>query len=225
MEELKWLGNLLGDVRDLDVLQARLRTKISQDQTGVGELFGMLGARHQAARAELEKGLRSDRYKELLDRLVAAASAPDLKDEAYEPSADALPPLVKTAWKKLAKKARSLEAEGSDEAFHTVRIRAKRARYAAEAVAPSLGPAEEDAARFADRAADVQDVLGAHQDAVVGQDVFRSFAEQHPDDGPINLTMGRLIEREAHEARETRDRFFKVWNKLDRKKNRKWLAV
>jgi inorganic triphosphatase YgiF len=225
VEELRWLGALLGDVRDLDVLQARLRSKIPSSETGVGELFATLAARHQRARLELERGLRSDRYKALLEMLVSAASAPGFKEAAFEPAAEALPPLVARSWKKLAKEGRGLRPDSPDGAFHAVRIRSKRARYAAEAVAPSLGDGEDSAARFAEKAADIQDVLGVHQDAVVGQQVFLEFARRHPNDGPINLAMGRLIEREAQEARETRDRFFKAWKKLDRKKNRRWLAV
>jgi len=223
VEELKWLGDILGRVRDLDVLQARLRAKVPETQRGARELFASLAGRHGSARADLDRGLRSNRYKALLDELVAAASAPSLRDEAYEPSAERLPALVAKSWKKLAALGRSLTPEDSDEAFHKVRIRAKRTRYAAEAVAPAVGAAGKEAERFAAKAERVQDVLGAHQDAVVGQEVFQDFAARHPDDGQINLTMGRLIEREAQEARMTRDRFFKAWNKLDRKKNRKWL--
>ena len=188
-------------------------------------MFATLTKRHSTARAELERGLRSDRYKDLLELLVSAAAAPGFKDAAFEPAADVLPSLVARSWKKLAKKGRALTPEASDEAFHKVRISSKRVRYAAEAVGPSLGGESGSAATFAERAADVQDVLGAHQDAVVGQEVFLAFAREHPDNGPINLAMGRLIEREAQEARETRDRFFKVWKKLDRKKNRRWLVA
>jgi CHAD domain-containing protein len=223
VDELRWLGDLLGRVRDLDVLQARTRAKVPESQTGVGELFGSLASRHKSARTELDKGLRSDRYRALLDHLVTAASAPLLRDRAYEPSAEVLPPLVAASWKKLAKGGRALSPDETDEAFHKVRIRAKRARYATEAVAPAIGHAREDAERFAAKTAAVQDVLGAHQDAIVGQEMFQDFAALHPDDGPINLAMGRLIEREAQEARETKDRFFKVWKKLDRKKHRRWL--
>ena len=45
-----------------------------------------------------------------------------------------------------------------------MRIRAKRCRYAAEAVAPAVGKRPE---RFAKAVAELQDVLGEHQDAVV----------------------------------------------------------
>ena len=225
VQELRWLGALLGEVRDLDVLQARLTSKIPSSEAGVGELFATLTARHERARAELEKGLRSDRYKTLLEMLVSAARAPGFKEAAFEPAAEVLPPLVRRSWKKLAKRGRVLTSDASDEAFHEVRIRSKRARYAAEAVAPSLGDESDSAAQFAQKAADIQEVLGAHQDAVVGQEVFLAFAHKHPEDGPINLAMGRLIEREAQEAGETRDRFFKAWKNLDRKKNRRWLAV
>ena len=195
---------------------------VSISDPGAQEFFDSLNERHREARTELEAGLRSDRYKELLETLVAAANEPRLTAEAYGPSSEVLPPLVGRTWKKLKKKGRALTPGSSDHDFHQVRIGSKRARYAAEAVAPALGEVEEGASRFASKAAEVQEVLGAHQDAVVGQQLFEDFAEEHPENGPLNLTMGRLIEREEHEGRATKDRFFDVWKELDRKKNRRW---
>lgn len=79
------------------------------------------------------------------------------------------PPLVRTAWKRLAKTARAVLADESelpggapDDEWHLARIAAQRARYVGEAVAPVLG---ERAEQFARRMERITDVLGEHQDA------------------------------------------------------------
>jgi CHAD domain-containing protein len=169
--------------------------------------------------------LRSNRYVSLLDRLVEASHSPVLTSVAEEQTcAKALPPLVREAWLKLARRARSLRPGDPDVDFHRVRILAKRARYAGEAVAPSLGKKVGKQARtFASRCADVQDVLGTLQDSVVSAGMVRHLAEEHHEDGPFNLALGRLLERQELALREAKQSFPKVWASLDKPKNLAWL--
>src|SRR5262249_1607035 len=159
---------LLGAVRDLDVLRTRLAKSAGDTESALAPLFDSLAERHDHATIALRDGLRSPRYVELIARLAEAAERAPLTDEAAEPCRTALPPLVDDAWDRLKRPARRIVADSPDEDLHEVRKRAKRARYAAEAVSIALGePGSEDASRFARRATDLQDVLGEHQDAVV----------------------------------------------------------
>jgi len=175
------------------------------------------------ARAKLLNALRSERYVKLLDDLVQAARSPVVTAEAWEPAGDVLPPLAALAWKRLAAKGRSLDTDDPDELFHAVRIRAKRARYAAEAVAPALDPDDSRlAARFAKRAAAVQDVLGELQDSVVARSLVREVVAARSADAEFALAAGRLLERQEQSAREARAAFPAAWKKLDKPKLRKW---
>src|SRR5205807_500474 len=88
-----------------------------------------------------------------------------------EPAERALPAVVRAPWHDLRRAARALGEQPPDEALHQARILAKRARYAAEAVAPALGPA---AARFGKLAAALQTVLGEHQDSITMQAWLRT---------------------------------------------------
>jgi hypothetical protein len=83
--------------------------------------------------------MQQRRYTTLLDDLVAAAQAPAVLPEAAGLASEAAPPLVAKAWRRLRKAVRRAGATPPDEALHRIRIRAKRARYAAEAVKPVLG--------------------------------------------------------------------------------------
>jgi CHAD domain-containing protein len=223
-EELQWLGQVLGGVRDLDVLIARLHASAGDLEPQLGLLFDALEARREQARATLLAALRRSRYVELLDRLVEAATSPALTPAADAPAGGALPPLVRRSWKKLRKEAKNLKSDSPDEDYHRVRVLAKRARYGAEAVGPALGrKRDKSARRFAKRAAELQDVLGALQDSVVARERINEVARAHPKSGAFNLAAGRLFERELQDRLANRERFPGAWRRLDRKNHSSWM--
>jgi CHAD domain-containing protein len=130
-----------------------------------------------------------------------------------------MPPLVRKPWKRLRKEVRQAGDDPPDGTLHQIRIRAKRARYAAEAVEPVFGKPAED---FADAVADLQGVLGDHQDAVVGEAWLREAAGTARRD--VALVAGMLIAAERAAAAATRDGWRPVWKAANRKKLRAWLA-
>jgi CHAD domain-containing protein len=221
-DELKWLADLLGAVRDTDVLLGRFREHLAAlpaaDAKLGPRLLAALVEQRDAARRRLLAGMDEPRYATLLDDLVAAAAAPALLPEADRPAAEVMPPLVAKPWRKLRKAVKRAGDDPSDDELHQIRIRAKRARYAAEAVEPVIGkPAE----RFADAAADLQDILGDHHDAVVGEGWLRQAAGSARRDAI--LVAGLLIAAERASAAASRDGWRPVWKALDRKKLRAWL--
>lgn len=229
-EEFQWLGGLLGEVRDLDVMAGRFRAAADAAGGGaaeaLGPLFDEMGARHGAASESLRESLRGERFERLAGSLAEAVSSVPFNDSALGPCRETLPLLVKAAWKQLKRDGRALEADSPDEDFHEVRKRAKRSRYATEAVRSALDSDQAEAARrFARRARKVQDVLGAHQDAVVAADELRRAAGARPDLGRFNFAAGRLLERESRASASCRDQFFEVWPDLDRKKVVRWLST
>jgi CHAD domain-containing protein len=222
--ELKWLGAALGDVRDLDVLLARLHENAGDLEPHLAGLFDELEDRREVARERLLGALRGPRYVNLLDRLVEAAAAPPLTRAADVAAKHALPRLARRSWRKVAQPGRALRDKSPNEDFHEVRKGAKQARYAAEAVAPALGKkAGRQAKAFAKRAADVQDVLGELQDAVVAQETINRFVESEERPGPVNFAAGRLLEREHAAGAAARRDFHRAWRRLDRGKQRRWM--
>jgi CHAD domain-containing protein len=212
--ELKWLGGELGAVRDTEVLLDLLHHQVDRLTPGdhaVGErLLRQLVDRREEQRAELLEAMRSERYAKLLERLVAAANAPALLPEADAPATEVLPALVKKPWKKLRRDVRALDDIPRDEDLHHVRIRAKRTRYAAEAVSPALGKL---ARRFAKAVAKLQDVLGDHQDAVVAAAWLRKAAKRTGDSQEVFVAgvltgMIRTIEH------DTRDAWPRAWKRV-----------
>jgi CHAD domain-containing protein len=224
--ELRGLARRLGDVRDLDVLVAHLEGAAHDLRPVIDPLFEHLGQRRERARAALLDTLRDERYAALLERVVAAAAGPRLVRAASRPAADLLPPLFTSAWRRLARRAAKLSPEALDAEFHAVRIRAKRARYAAEAIATVLEPARADGAvAIAERLAALQDELGVLQDATVARDEILASAARHPDDGAFNLAAGVLVERETQRAAAARAAGLRAWRDVRRPRLRRWLAA
>ena len=221
--DLKSVGQDLGAVRDTEVLLDRLRTHADRlptgDQATARKIIQRLLQRWDAARAELREALGSTGYAELLDRLVDAAREPALVPSAADDrAADVLPPLVSKPWEKLLTAVEELPEDPTDEALHHVRIKAKRCRYAAEAVAPAVG---KQARAFAKAIADVQDVLGDHQDAVVAEQWLRDVSSSTI--GREVFVAGQLATLERVEIESTRAAWGKVWQAASKKKLRQWL--
>jgi CHAD domain-containing protein len=212
--ELKWLGGELGAVRDTEVLLSLLQRQVDRlapgDHAVGARLVHQLVDRREAQRAELLDAMRSDRYAKLLERLVAAANAPALLPQADALATEALPALVEKPWKKLRRDVRALDEVPPDHDLHQVRIRAKRTRYAAEAVTPALG---KRARRFAKAVAELQDVLGDHQDAVVAAAWLRDAAE-HTDDHEAVFVAGMLTGMIRVIEHDTREAWPKAWKRV-----------
>jgi CHAD domain-containing protein len=217
--ELKWLADSLGDARDLEVLRDRLRAVVDAeatlpyDATAFARLDDVLARRETAALAAAADALKSDRYRRLLDVLVDAAREPVLAPAASQRCSKVLPPLVRKAWDTLAKRAARLAADDPDDNWHEARIKAKQARYAAEAVTDVLG---RPAARLSAAAKAVQEVLGDHQDGAIAAETLAGLAEEAREDGPLGFVAGRLAEWNRGDVARTRREFPAVWKKAAR---------
>lgn len=202
-DELTWIGEKLGAVRDLDVLLGRLRTEAdaldSDDRLTARSLLRTLERRRTGARTALLRALTSERYFTLLDRLAQEI-------DGLEPSGtDAtLEGIAEKELKKLSKAVRAVPDEPADDELHSLRKRGKRVRYAYEL-------AGDDA--VVKRAKDLQDVLGEHQDSVVAERTLRGLAADAPERA---IVAGRLIERERAARAEARSTWRDAWKRLRR---------
>lgn len=199
---LKELGRILGEVRDLDVLLARLDAEAAElggeDAKRVASLLAALRTERSGSRSRLLGALRSDEYLALLDDTARTI-------DELEPSESAatLDELTGRAAAKLRKAVRKLPEEPANEELHAVRKKGKRARYAAELAGRD---------KLVKRAKKLQDVLGEHQDAVVAAERLRELAAGAAPEQA--LVAGRLVEREEGRRLEARAAWPKAWQKL-----------
>jgi len=222
-DELKWLGAILGAVRDTEVLQDRLEARLAElpkpDMDDGKGLLDKLARRRELDRAELLRDMRSERYLALLDRLVAASQAPRFDDAIHDLAVDdldgeELSHFVRKPWRKLRQAVDALGPDSADHELHLARIAAKRCRYAAEAVAPALG---KGAKEFAKAVSELQDVLGEHQDAVVAGEWLRE------NSAGASFVAGELAATEHFAAAVAREQWPEVWKRAKRKKLRRWM--
>lgn len=216
--ELRWLGGILGPVRDLDVLVEHLRVEAQSldppERRAVRRFIALLEEEREGARAAMLDAMESERYFGLLDRLEQAPAALPLRPDAGA----GLEEIAAREFRRLRKAVAALPREPADDELHAVRIRGKRARYAAELAEPVAG---KRATRFLRVAKRFQDVVGEHQDAVVAEERVRALASRLRGQRAA-LAAGRLVERERQRRLEARQAFPKAWKQLEKSGRRAW---
>jgi CHAD domain-containing protein len=216
--ELRWLGRLLGPVRDAEVLGKRLQQRIEGmeglELASAKVLLDGPETDRLDARRRLLEGMDSRRYEELVLRLVRAAVEPLARLDRVDRPAMSIGSLMDRPWGKLTRRAAALGSGSSDGALHATRIDTKRVRYGAEALAPVFG---KRASRFASAAEALQEVLGEHQDAVVAMS-WLADRGMEVDDHAVAFAAGRLAELEAASRARARAEWPTAWSKLQRRK-------
>lgn len=211
-EDLAWIAREMGSIRDSEVLLDRLVQHIDtlpahlQDPARAYVRDSLRSAREHARSGALA-ALRSDRHDYLVEDLVAAAREPRCSDAAYVSCDAALLELMRGEWKRLTKAIAKVDADSVT--WHRARIKAKRARYAAESLAPIYGKNFE---RLAGRLAELTEELGTHQDAAVAQDRLGDMAHHAPPE--IAYALGLLSAYEASLAEADRDAVRSLWPKV-----------
>jgi CHAD domain-containing protein len=203
-DELSWLGSLLGEVRDLDVLCERLAADATAlpevDLIAFGEVLAALLARRSAAADTLAAELARPRYRSLLRKLAVEAVAPVDPGDDHLPSAD---DLLAKPLRRLHRQLAVVAGTPTDEQWHDLRIRVKRVRYAAELAGRLAGRKRRAAlAGLVGQAKAVQEVLGAFNDTVVAEHRLRQLDDLSPAGW---LALGRLVERQTARRDALRD--------------------
>jgi len=228
--ELTWLGGLLGEARDGEVLPHHLLASL--EQVPVEQLIGPVQARVQghfaprraSARDQLIEALGSERYAELLASLDRLAHDPPPGPQAAAPARDVLPAAVRQAYRQAARRMRRARraphGHDRDVALHEARKSARRARYAAEAARPAAG---KPARTFARQMKKVQTVIGDHQDTVIARQAARDLGIGAHLAGENAFTYGLLYERELHQAERLQAEARRVWKRASRPRYRTWM--
>lgn len=209
--ELQWLGRELAAARDLDVLLSHLEG--GQDSEAA-PIVKALQSERRRARTSVAKTLESERYFALVEALRRGVEAPPVRRIDI--------PLKRVAareFQRLRRTMRSLGRKPTDEELHRARIRAKRARYAAELVAPIAG---KRARKFVAAAKSFQDAVGAHQDAVVAEQRIRDVATRSKS-MTTSFAAGRLVERQRARRARAKASVRPAWRRLRRRGRKAWV--
>ncbi|MFC8734406.1 CHAD domain-containing protein [Luteimicrobium sp. NPDC057192] len=209
-----------------------------------------LDADLHAAQESVVELMSGDRYRELLRRLASLADEPPLRGRSADPADEVAARVVRHAFRRARRRtdaadavlARLAQGTGSDAvpdrdpaepgtrgpdattpelaaALHDARKKVKAARYAAEASVVVVG---EPAERLAAALEDVQDLLGAHHDAVVLAGVFRAQGMRAHLSGENGFTYGLLVGLERGRAQEALADAQDAWAAASRRRLRRW---
>lgn len=201
-DKLGWLGRQLSTARDLDVQITHFKEQRDsvkpQDRAAFGEFIDDLQDLRTKIQRQLMSQLRRPRYVALINRLMAAVREPVVVSNKV-----ALPDLAGKAFRNLCKAVKPLDRSASNVQWHCVRIRAKRARYAAELSELCVGHV---ATQFTEQMELVQDQLGDIQDAVMAEAHLRRFTSKQAGRRSA-LVVGQMIERERQRRVDAKKAF------------------
>ncbi len=221
-DHLRWLARSLGEVRDCDVLLSQLRVSLSElpevDRRGAEPLLALLAQQRAVTQQRLLGALRSTRYVELMDELVASVQVPSFAPIA-EDRPKKLVSFVKRPFRKVTKAVERFGLDPTDEELHELRIDVKRARYATEVIAPALG---DEMRTFAKALAGFGDLLGNHHDASVAEAWLRGAVVaaaggsegSREDQLDVVLAAGQIIASQRELRRQLRRELPAAWEKV-----------
>lgn len=178
--ELRWISGLLGDVRNIDVMIARI-----EDRKAIRQLRAARKRRHAA----LVEALDSPRMRSLMLDLAEWIAIGSWRDDDAAAALRATPAPV-FAHKVLGKLRRRLKKRGrhlarlDESERHEIRIIAKKLRYAAEFFA-ELYPGKKPKRRreaFLAATEDLQTILGELNDLASGRTLLAALGVADPDD-------------------------------------------
>jgi CHAD domain-containing protein len=239
--ELKWFGGLLGAVRDADVLRHRFDRALAAERPDLvigpvrTRIHERLSTNEHAARAALAEAMVDRRYARMLDALDDFVDAQSSGDRTHVP----YPRLRKAAGKAVHRADAHVERAvamperepgialptnaplNRDAALHEARKAYKRARYAAETLAPVAG---RPAARLAKRMKKLQDTLGAHQDSVVAAQLLRDYGMRAYTDGDNAFTYGLLYAQQVASGQDQLRHLDRDRRKAGKNAVRAWLS-
>ncbi|GJL59386.1 MAG: hypothetical protein NPIRA03_22430 [Nitrospirales bacterium] len=210
-QELGWVGSLLGEVRDWDVLLISLRQNFQDlsihEQRAFQSILKKFEDQRSMARAQLLEGLRSDRYLHLLTHFEDSLSR-----LPFQPSPLTISDLAKKAFHKVQDFVNASNSLFPKADLHRTRILLKRARYAIELAEPLFGKRGK---RFLEQAKYTQDLLGHHQDAVVAEQRLLAI-KQHSRGTGIAYVTGLMVERLRNQQAQVYQQISKQWKKLQK---------
>lgn len=204
-DELGWLADALGAVRDLDVQLERVaewgREVPESDRLALGDLERLLSRHRDEARRRLLHALESSRYERLVRSFTAMLRQGPSRRLApgRPPAVVVVPDLVRVRHRAVTKAAKRARRSSAPDDLHRLRIRSKRLRYALEFVS-ELYPGQ--TGKYVKRLVRLQDSLGLMQDARVAAERLHAVVAQEGR-ALSTLTvfvMGGVAERYRQEA-------------------------
>jgi CHAD domain-containing protein len=208
-DEFRWLQQVTGDARDLDVYVLefdRFRALVPSEMfRDLDPVLDVLRERRLAARASMVKALRSRRARRLL------------RDwESFLDSLDDQRPIgalagarIRKVYGRMVRMGDAIDEDSPPQDYHELRKKGKELRYLLELFGVPLY-ALEVVAPMVKALKGLQDVLGRHQDREVQVAMLQGLRDEvvaRPDGAAALMAMGALVARLEADERAARAAF------------------
>ncbi len=205
--EFRWLQQVTGDARDLDVYVLefdQFRALVPEDmRADLEPVLEILRERRRVARRKMVRALRSARAKRLLDEWSTFV---DSLSSAAPPIAELAGRRIRKVYRRMVRMGEAIDGSSPAEDYHELRKKGKELRYLLELFGAPLYP-REVVAPMVKALKGLQDVLGRHQDREVQMAMLRSLSEElatRSDGAGALMAMGALVARLEDDERAAR---------------------
>jgi CHAD domain-containing protein len=195
-EELRWVQQMSGPARDLDVQLLEW----DRARTDLEPVRKLLERRRAAALRDLRRGLRSRRFAKALESWRALAAEPGATAPIETVAADR----IRRVYRRMVRDGLAIDEQSPAESLHDLRKRGKELRYLLELFG-GLFPGAVVKPMVASLKA-LQDVLGRFQDRAVQAELMRELGGELGD-APALMALGVLVEELEADQRLARDEF------------------
>lgn len=198
-ENLKQMENLkdkLGKLRDLDLFHEYIAKLLSEKDLTQTKFE----AQHKKLQKKLHSFVHSHKIKSLLGFLKDLKVKKDRNDPIEFGKKS-----INTALKRVFKKGHSVNPKTDDVTLHHLRIAFKKLRYTTEIFEEVLKKSF-DIAGLTRLLVQIQDVLGGHQDAIIGLNNLEKYKNDFSSKEYQKIKKRYLLDLE-----NTRNTFFKIW--------------
>ncbi|HTX11040.1 MAG TPA: CHAD domain-containing protein [Solirubrobacteraceae bacterium] len=233
--EFRWLQQITGDARDLDVhvleFESMRGLVPAAMQGDLDPLLDVLRARRARAHRRLVEDLRSKRATELLsswrtflDRLAETDETE--RPDAARPIGDVAGERIRRVYRRMVRMGDAIDESSPAQDYHELRKKGKELRYLLELFGSALYPGEVVKPMIRTLKG-LQDVLGRHQDREVQVSLLRSLAPEvaRCEGGEAGLlAVGALIARLAEDEAAARDEFAGRFEEFAAKDQRQLVA-
>ena len=197
--EFRWLGSLTNPCRDLDVYLLEMdgfRAVVGDSAAALAPLQVVIETERHVALGEVRAGLRSRRFRRLLDGWQVFLDAPAADGEpppnAARPARELSSQKIRKAYRRMRRRGIELGENPPLEDLHRLRIDGKKLRYLLEFFRSLYEESEIEP--LVEQLKLLQDILGGINDVRVQQRRLLEFAHRRELAGRVEtlLAMGRL---------------------------------
>jgi CHAD domain-containing protein len=212
--DIPWIAGQAGAVRECDVTTALLKDRAAKIDPELAEsiapLLAALDARRKSEHAVLYEMLDSKRFRNLTSKM----SRPAIKKVGGARTLGAAAAqLVRVIARSAMRFGAKLGNHAPAAAFHKLRVRIKRLRYALEMLKPLGGKRHK---RTLARLEELQESLGTYHDVTVASAWLHRYAETSAAPPKTVLAAGALIQSLASREAKLRRRCVKTWRRFER---------